>query len=98
MNESEVVKTVAWRSRICSYLFLVGWIWILAGVPAFLWLDFKFGMILLCVGFGIFSSAVALTLAIYRCPVCDRYLSVFRPERNKCPRCGAIVRQTTNNA
>jgi hypothetical protein len=93
MSESEVLKTVAWRLRICSYLFGLGWLWILA---AFIWLDLRVGTILLGVGFGIFSSSVALTLAIYRCPVCDRYWSAFRPDSDKCPRCGATVRRTAN--
>jgi rubrerythrin len=44
------------------------------------------------VGFGIFSAAFALTLAIYRCPVCDRYLSRFRPRKELCPNCGANIR------
>ncbi|HEY6466909.1 MAG TPA: hypothetical protein VIY69_13000, partial [Candidatus Acidoferrales bacterium] len=30
---------------------------------------------------GIFSTAFAFTLAIYRCPICDKYLSRFRPRK-----------------
>jgi hypothetical protein len=47
---------------------------------------------LMFVGAGIFSAAVGLTLAIYRCPVCDRYLSRFRSRKELCPHCGAKVR------
>jgi hypothetical protein len=43
-------------------------------------------------GAGIFSAAFALTLAIYRCPVCDRFLSRFRPRKDQCGHCGAKVR------
>jgi hypothetical protein len=44
------------------------------------------------IGLGIFMSGFAITLAIYRCPVCDHYLSKFRPDKTKCAHCGARVR------
>lgn len=52
---------------------------------------------LMFVGAGIFSAVCALTLAIYRCPVCDRYLGRFRPRKELCPNCGAKVRKTAEN-
>jgi rRNA maturation protein Nop10 len=33
-----------------------------------------------------------MTFALYRCPVCDHYLSKFRPNKEKCAHCGAKVR------
>jgi quinol-cytochrome oxidoreductase complex cytochrome b subunit len=93
-TESEVIKTVRWRFRLCRYMFNLGALWILAGgllhlLAARFGGDFTFPEIIQWVGFAIFSAAFALTLAIYRCPVCDRYLSRFRPRKELCPNCGA---------
>jgi hypothetical protein len=44
------------------------------------------------VGAGIFSAAFVITLAIYRCPACDRYISRFRPDKTKCAHCGVRIR------
>jgi hypothetical protein len=97
VSDEEVIRAVKWRYRTCNYLFRLGFGWIIAGVVLSLFptslksLGESAGTVEL-VGFGIFSSAVALTLAIYRCPVCDRFLSRFRPQKNLCPHCGAKVR------
>jgi hypothetical protein len=96
VNEEEVIRAVRWRHRICNYLFRLGFGWIIVGIAMSLFSSLKSlgesaGTVEL-VGFGIFSSAVALTLAIYRCPVCDRFLSRFRPQKDLCAHCGAKVR------
>jgi|SRR5476651_640342 ssDNA-binding Zn-finger/Zn-ribbon topoisomerase 1 len=100
-DDSAVIKEVRWRYRICNYLFRIGALWIFAGYAGAI-LTRKRGQdmdeawfALLMVGAGIFSAAFALTMAIYRCPVCDKYLSRFRPDKTKCPRCGARVRETS---
>lgn len=102
MTEEEIIKAVRLRYRICNYLFRLGAIWIFVGavVGAFAlfhdwWIWPRYSVEL--VGFGIFTSAFALTLAIYRCPVCDRYLSKFRPDKTKCAHCGARVRSSANS-
>ena len=101
IDESTTIREVRWRYRICNYLFNTGAFWIAAGMVGGMWtrspgkdMDGVWNAVTL-VGFGIFSVAFALTLAIYRCPVCDKYLSRFRPDKTKCPRCGARVRETS---
>src|SRR6478609_7160081 len=97
MSEEEVIKAVKLRYRICNYLFRFGFAWIIAGIvmswlpPSLRLLEESAGTIEL-VGLGMFSSAFALTLAIYRCPICDRFLSRFRPQKDRCAHCGAMVR------
>ncbi|MFZ0913299.1 MAG: hypothetical protein WBQ76_14095 [Candidatus Korobacteraceae bacterium] len=96
MTDEEVIKAVRWRYRICNYLFRLGAIWIFLGatIGAFAvrfdwdWPRYNVELI----GLGIFMSGFAMTLAIYRCPVCDHYLSKFRPDKTKCAHCGARVR------
>lgn len=96
MTDEEIIKAVRWRYRICNYLFRVGAIWIFTGAVInalavrFDW-NWPMGTGEL-IGLGIFTSAFAITLAIYRCPVCDHYLSNFRPDKTKCAHCGARVR------
>jgi hypothetical protein len=95
-NDEEIIKAVRWRYRICNYLFRLGMGWFFAGAilstfPHSPISESTANMIEL-VGAGIFSAAFALTLAIYRCPVCDRYLSRFRPRKDQCPNCGAKIR------
>jgi hypothetical protein len=98
-DNAAVLQEVRWRYRICNYLFRAGAAWMFAGYA----LTFlakqgrelaELGVALVVVGFGIFSAAFALTLAIYRCPVCDKYLSRFRPDKRKCSQCGTQVRET----
>lgn len=97
MSEEEIVRAVKWRYRICNYLFRLGFAWIIAAIvmslfPASLKWFGESAVTVEFIGLGIFSSAFALTLAIYRCPVCDRFLSRFRPQKDRCPHCGAKVR------
>ena len=105
LSENEILGEVRWRFRICNYLFRLGTAWMVVGWLLFLLLGglshegaSEVNTIPLCielVGWGIFSAAFALTLAIYRCPVCDKYLSRFRPQIAYCPSCGAMVREKT---
>lgn len=101
-DTNAVIQEVRRRYRICNYLFTTGALWIGAGYAADI-LTRKSGremndpwFAVILVGFGIFSAAFALTLAIYRCPVCDQYLSRFRPDKRKCPGCGTQVRETSS--
>jgi hypothetical protein len=99
MENADVLKEVRSRYRICNYLFTTGAVWMGAGYAiAFLTKPGKglneLWFVVVLIGAGIFSAAFALTLAIYRCPVCDQYLSRFRPDKRKCPRCGVQVRET----
>ena len=94
LTEHEVIAAVRWRFRICNYLFRLGILWVLVGYAGLIFkteVEALF-MTVLITGFGIFLSAFALTLAIYRCPVCDRYISRFRPSKQHCGKCGAKIR------
>jgi hypothetical protein len=97
----DVIQEVRMRFRICNYLFNTGALWCLAGYGGVILtrgagkdIELICGAIAL-VGAGIFTCAFALTLAIYRCPACDKYLSRFRPDKTKCPGCGVQVRLTS---
>ena len=100
MTEQEIIEVVRWRYRICHYLFRLGAIWILTGAVVGLfsiryeWWGWPRDTVELIglSGLGIFTSAFALTLAIYRCPVCDHHLSKFWPYKERCAHCGAKVR------
>jgi hypothetical protein len=91
LAEEEIVEAVRKPYRICNYLFTLGGIWIGAGGVISLFAR-ELGIIVGLVGLGIFTGASAVTLAIYRCPACDQYLSRFRPDKKKCAHCGARVR------
>ena len=98
MGEEAIIREVRMRFRICNYLFTTAFIWIAGGCVLSMLTRVGPEMIstvIAITGLGIFSAAFALTLAIYRCPVCDQYLSRFRPDKTKCPRCGARVRLTS---
>lgn len=98
MNDEDVVKAVRWRYRICNYLFTLGAAWLLVGNT--LGLVFRSASadaqyashVVAITGFGIFSAAFAVSLAIYRCPLCDHFLSRFRPRKDRCGHCEAKVR------
>jgi hypothetical protein len=93
LQPEEIIRAVKMRFRICNYLFNTGAIWIGIGVILLVNGDNESFMIEM-IGIGIFSIAFALTLAIYRCPVCDKYLSRFRPDKFRCPQCNAQVRES----
>ena len=77
VTEEEIINAVRWRYRICHYLFRLGAIWILIGAVIGLFvIRYKWwgwprdtAELIGLIGVGIFMSAFALTLAIYRCPV-----------------------------
>jgi ssDNA-binding Zn-finger/Zn-ribbon topoisomerase 1 len=102
LASDEIIRLVKERFRICKYLFRLGAIWIAAGAVlicgfAFSAREDEFGEAALnveLIGFAIFAAAFALTLAIYRCPVCDKYLSRFRADKFRCPRCGAQIKES----
>jgi hypothetical protein len=99
LSDEEVLRAVRWRFRICNYLFKLGAAWIVLGIIGLLFVDAfhtdatssDIPFVVELIGFGIFSAAFVLTLAVYRCPVCDKYLSRFRPQKEYCPSCGAQV-------
>ena len=96
MNDEQIVKAVRWRYRICNYLFRLGIAWFFVGAILSVLprqpISESTANVIELVGVGIFSAAVALTIAIYRCPVCDRYLSRFRPRKDQCSHCQAKIR------
>jgi hypothetical protein len=101
LSDEDVICSVRWRFRICGYLFKLAFAWLILG--------FVFGVFvgsnhldstadsiwiaLELVGVGIFSAAFTITLAIYRCPVCNKYLSRFRPRKEYCPSCGSRIQE-----
>ena len=101
LSEDEILSAVRWRFRICGYLFRLSFAWLFASLAFAFVLNSHgsgpaedaswFAMTLVSV--AIFSAAFVLTLAIYRCPVCDKYLSRFRPHEELCPSCGAKIRE-----
>ncbi len=91
LAEEGIVEAVRKRYRMCNYLFTLGAIWIVVGAVISSFAR-EVGTIVGLVGLGIFTVAFAVTLAIYRCPACDRYLSRFRPDKEKCAHCGVRVR------
>jgi len=92
MTTDQVILEVRRRYRICNRLFTTGaCIWALGLVAnaltqRALWLGVAY------VGASIFVAGAGLTVAIYRCPVCNKFLSRFRPDKRKCPNCAAQVR------
>jgi hypothetical protein len=97
----EIIRVVKERFRTCNFLFSLGGIWIAVGAlllygltPIAKYEEFGWaGPCVMLIGFAIFTGAFAMTLAIYRCPVCDKYLSRFRADRLRCPKCGAQVKE-----
>jgi hypothetical protein len=99
LTPDEILGIVKWRYRICNYLFNAGAIWMAAGISVLLMMVlfnvrlnglFWFAE---ATGCAVFTVAFTLTLAIYRCPVCDTYLSRFRPDKLRCPNCNAQVKE-----
>lgn len=94
MTEEQIIKAVRLRYRICNYLFRLGIAWFVIGAILGMlhYLAEGQSSAMEMVGAGIFTAAATLTLALYRCPVCDHYLNRFRPDKEKCAHCGAKVR------
>ncbi len=94
MEPEEIIRIVVWRSRICGYMFVVAAIWIVvAAAVYFVCLGFDhqnfrlrmISFVLQTVGYGIFSLAFCVQLAIYRCPCCDKFLNRLGPDKLSCP-------------
>jgi len=102
MQPEEIIRSVKMRFRICNYLFNTGACWMAAsGVLGILIIleghhaepdALSLLLTLIMIGTAIYTLAFALTLAIYRCPVCDKYLSRFRPDKLHCSNCSAKVK------
>jgi hypothetical protein len=80
LDPNEIIHLVNERNRVCRYLFVVAAIWVCGGgLLYFLWLGFEdqnthirlVSFVLQMVGYGTFSIAFAVQLALYRCPICD---------------------------
>jgi hypothetical protein len=102
LEPSEIIRSVKQRYRVCNYLFKTGACWILiGGFGTLLYarihgqsdsLDASSVMTVFIIGAAFYTAGLAMTLAIYRCPVCDKYLSRFRPDKLRCPGCNAKVK------
>src|SRR6185437_3767730 len=95
ITTEQVILEVRRRYRICNRFFTVGaCIWALglmanAITQRALWLGVAYA------GIAIFFVGAGLTVTIYRCPVCNKFLNRFRPDKRKCPNCGAQVRDAS---
>jgi hypothetical protein len=103
LQPEEIIRILAWRSRICRYIIVVAAVWlIVAAVVHFVWLGFEsqntklnmISFVLQMVGCGTLSVAFAVQFAIYRCPVCDKFLNRLSPDKRHCPQCNAQVRES----
>jgi hypothetical protein len=101
LQQEEIIRIVIWRSRICRYIFVVSAVWmIVAAALYFVWLGFDYqnthlhsaSFVLQMVAYAIFSVAFAVQLAIYRCPVCDKFLNRLSADNLHCTRCNAQVK------
>ena len=98
LSPDEIIRNVGFRFRICNYLFKAAAAWIFFGAAVIV-ISIAFNVLLrglfliaASIGWGLFTAAFTLTLAIYRCPVCDTYLSRFRPDKLHCPGCDAQIK------
>jgi hypothetical protein len=101
LDPNEIIRLVKERYRVCRYMFVVAAIWVCGGALLyFLWLGFGYqnthirlvSFVLQMVGYGTFSIAFAMQLALYRCPICDSFLARRLKDKIRCPRCNAQVR------
>ena len=97
MNDEDVIKAVRLRYRICNYLLTPAICWnafwrILRHFGPDSVSDTPFYAAFVVTGWAMLTVAGAVTLAIYRCPVCDHFLKRFRPRKDQCGHCGAKVR------
>jgi hypothetical protein len=104
LSPEEIIRLVKERFRICNYLFRVGGCWIF-GIFAIEVVPKLTGcspgrdnlsdwiLVLMMIGAAIFTCAMALTFALYRCPVCDKYLSRYRSDKFHCAGCGVQVKE-----
>jgi len=92
MRVEQVILEVRRRYRICNRFFTTGaCIWAL-GLVATALTRRPLCLGIACAGLAVFFIGAGLAVAIYRCPVCNKFLSRFRRDESKCPNCGAQVR------
>ena len=94
MNDEDVIKAVRLRRRICNYLLPSGIYWnafwqILRHFAPNLFSGSAFDAAFVT-GLAMMTNAVLVSLAIYRCPVCDHFLWRGR-RKDQCAYCGAKV-------
>ncbi len=104
LKPDDIIRSVKQRDRICIYLFNTGAVWMFAGVivvvvnalfhSQFNPLNASIEWTVMISSMAIYSATYALTLAIYRCPVCDKYLGRFSAEKLHCPNCNVQVRES----
>ena len=86
------------RYRVCRYLFTTSGVWLLAGVlsffASFVATDRDVMRLFVrgfeaseAIGFAVFTIALAVTFAFYRCPLCDAFLNPLRADKIRCPSC-----------
>ena len=89
MTNEEIIKAVRWRNRIWRYLLTLGTAWLILGKTTDTLSPDSVSINVQIVGIAIMTAAFVLSLAVYRCPVCDRYLGL---NKERCPHCGAKLR------
>jgi len=101
LSPGEIIRIAAWRSRICRYLSNTAICWIFgAALTGALSRILPHGsdnpadimLTLIFISAAISTTALALRLAIHRCPVCDRFLNEWRSDNVHCPQCHAQVK------
>ena len=97
--QSDEIRYVTERSRLCRYLFLVAAIWAIIGASLYLaYIFFKISelhmpsFVIQMIGYALLSIALAVQRAIYRCPSCDASLSNLRSRETDCRGCGTQVK------
>jgi hypothetical protein len=98
LTDVEIQRQVRSNYRLCRYLFNCAGAWLLIALAIGI-ADGSLSSepsvvlttVLYAVGAGIFSVAFVATLALYRCPVCDKYIHRFRPDKLLCSTCGAHI-------
>jgi len=99
ISESRVVFAVRWRYRIHRYLIVTASIWvIIGGVGAILAIGLGTEPLKMLfytiqfIGFGLLTAALAVQLAIFRCPVCDHKINWTSWKTEHCSSCGVKIR------
>lgn len=90
-RSEQILRSFSLRSRLCHYLFVAGSIWIGIGVVSFV---LRFPTLFVfseVVGFAVLTVAVAVMLAIHRCPACDNLVNLFG-SIDRCSNCDESLR------
>jgi hypothetical protein len=98
LTDAEIQSQVRRNYQLCRYIFNCAFAWLIVAVAVGM-ADGSLSSeppavsttVLYAVGAGIFSVAFTVTLALYRCPVCDKYIHRFRPNKLLCSTCGAHI-------